>query len=211
MLVVPDHAENQLPFRRSLDARLQRIIHPAAVGSGNQHHRRPGREPEQAGPHPPGADQMGRRVQHHRDHRPGQRLPLMLAPRSHAAKLTHDRVKSVIHGHAHRHRRIDRGPLRPGPHPLLADLLIGRNAGGGYARGHRAQCPPSLVNHGGAGLHTEPCGQGHSGQADHRCQVDPGVGWNPHAEQGSHLRSRAPPIREPGCTAKTQPAGRPPE
>jgi hypothetical protein len=36
----------------------------------------------------------------------------MLARRSHAAKLTHDRVKSVIHGHAHRHRCVDRSPLR---------------------------------------------------------------------------------------------------
>ncbi len=112
----------------------------------------------------------------------------MPARGSHPAKLTHDRVQRVIQGHAHRDRRIDRGPLRPGPHPLLADLLIGRHGGGGDARGHRAQRPPSPAGHGGAGLHAEPGGQGHPGQADHRCQVDPGAGRNPHAEQG-----RSPP------------------
>ena len=125
MLVVPDHAENQISCRRSLGYRFQRIIHAAAVLGRNQNHRRPGREPEQASPHPPEANQVGRRVKHHRNHRLGQRLSFVLARRSHAAKLTHDRVKSVIHGHTHRHRRIDRCPLRFGPHPFLADLLIG--------------------------------------------------------------------------------------
>ena len=67
---------------------------------------------------------MGRRVQHHRNHRLGQRLPFMLARCNHSAELAHDRVKGIVHGHAHRHRGVDRCLLRLGPHPLLADLLV---------------------------------------------------------------------------------------
>ena len=93
----------------------------------------------------------------------------------HAAELTHDRVKSVIQGHPHRDRRVDRGLLRLGPQSLLADLLVGGHSGGGHARDHGSQRPPLPVRP-GACLHTEPGGQANPGQADDRGQVDPRAG-----------------------------------